>query len=351
MVNLPKIVSAAFKIGKTIHTGQTHGDIYARIGDEIEGAEEGFVTDSGIFLSRSQALALARLSGQISKSRPTVRSTELDSGDVIGTKGYAEMTEGKKKNKKITVSTKDIPVRNPFVVPMIDKGSRIFKDKRRKPESKYRHKYKKGDDRNESLSSLLIIDKLRQRYLNEGYHAYVLSPESRDSIIKNHPPAYPEVIAHHVTHAFGVKKGERTPDQPKNIEVIGHVDDGNGVQAAVVKVDGREFRPDGKRYHVTISIDRKKGRKPVHSNDVISALGYEKVKPYSISAQSRLVEESSFNRRYVQQKTKRPGINGSAKELSTASVADIIARDYVSPEEDELSNQKEIMKKASLTHV
>jgi hypothetical protein len=351
MEKFPKIVAAAFKVGNTIHTGPTHGHIYAEIGDAIEGAEEGFVTDEGDFLNRTQALALARVSGQVPSSRTTIRPTELDSGDVAGTKGYRKMAEGKSK-KKLTISTKDIPVRNPFVVPMVNRGSRVFKDKRRKPESKYSHKYKKGSDQYESASDRFILDKLKEcLLLDEGYHAYVLSPESRAALLKKHPPKYPEVIAHHVTHAFGVKKESRVPEHPKSVEVIGHVDDGKGVQAAVVKVDGREFRPDGKRYHVTISIDRSKGRKPVHSNDVISDLGYTTVRPYRISAQARLVEGASLSKRYKQQNSKRPGISGSAKELATATVADMVARDYVSPEEDKLASEREAMEKATLSYV
>ena len=348
MDSLPKIKSAAFRVGEKIHTGPTHGHIYADIGDDIEGAEEGFVTDTGEFLTRSQALTLARANKQVSSNKPTIRKHELDTGDVIGTKGYRKVAEAKDK-KKLVVSTKDIPVRNPHVVPMIARGMRIFKDKRKKPESKYPQKHKRGHY--ESLSNSFIADKLKEYLpLAEAYHAFVLAPESREALLKKHPPQYPEVIAHHVTHSFGVPKGSQPPHHPKSVEVIGHVDDGKGVQAAVVKVDGREYRPDGKRYHVTISIDRNKGRKPVHSNDVIDELGYKSIRPHSLTAQSKIMESSPSSAYRSRRKTRRPGVKGSTKELATATVADMVARDYVSPEEDKLAAQREKLEKKSIAY-
>ncbi len=350
MKSLPKIKSAAFRVGGKIHTGPTHGHIYADIGDAIEGAEEGFVTDAGEFLTRSQALTLARASNQVPSNKPTIRSTDLDSGDVIGTKGYRKFSEDKNK-KKIVLSTKDITIRNPHVAPMIARGTRVFKDKREKSESKYSHKYKQGRGQHEDSIDSLIADRLNKMLpLDEAYHAFLIAPESRDALLKKHPPQYSEVIAHHVTHSFGVAKGSQPPQHPKNIEVIGHVDDGKGVQAAVVKVDGSEYRPDGKRYHVTISIDRSKGRKPAHSNDVIDNIGYKSTRPYSLSAQSKLMESKPSTNANKKIKTKRPGVSGSTKELATATVADMVARDYVSPEEDKLAAQRDNLEKKSIAY-
>ena len=347
----PKIVAAAFKVGEEIHTGPTHGHIYARLGDAIDGAEEGFVTDTGEFLNRSQALFLARQSGQVDKQKATFRPDKLSSEDVAKTKSYMKVAEGKSK-KKLVVSTKDIPVRNPYVVPMVGRGKAVFQDKRKKSERKYRQKFKRGDGYNENFKAArLISDKLKECLpLQEAYHAYVLSPESREALLKKHPPKYSEVIAHHVTHAFGVKKDDRKPDHPESVEVIGHIDDGKGVQAAVVKVDGKEFRPDGKRYHVTISIDRSQGRKPVHSNDVIKDLGYKATSSHSLKALSKLVESASTVKRYRQQKSKGAGVSGSPKELETATVADRVARDYVSPKENKLAKERDELEKVSLAY-
>jgi len=86
------------------------------------------------------------------------------------------------------------------------------------------------------------------------------------------PTAYPNVIAHHVTLTHG-SGGDIAPPEA-HFSAIGMVDDCVGVQAIVVQVDGKHIRPDGRTFHITWSIDRTAGRKPVHSNDAIEALGF-----------------------------------------------------------------------------
>lgn len=120
------------------------------------------------------------------------------------------------------------------------------------------------------------------------YSGFKLSDSSRSKLLKSFPPAYPEVIAHHVTHNSGVKRGSPPPVNSK-VEVIGHVDDGNGVQAAVVRVGGKTHRDDGRRYHITISIDRAKGRKPAHSNDVVEK-GFTEVEPFELETAPHVFE-------------------------------------------------------------
>src|SRR3546814_9902597 len=51
------------------------------------------------------------------------------------------------------------------------------------------------------------------------------------------------------------------------------VDDGEGLQALIVSIDGSTDRPDGSTYHITWSLDRSRGRKAVQSNDVIAERG------------------------------------------------------------------------------
>lgn len=120
------------------------------------------------------------------------------------------------------------------------------------------------------------------------YLGFKLSPQAREGLLKAFPPKYGDVIAHHVTSHFGVQRGTQPP-APAKVEVIGHADDGAGVQAAVVRVGGQTHREDGKRYHVTISIDRSRGRKPVHSNDVVNR-GFTEVEPFEIEASPQLFD-------------------------------------------------------------
>ena len=50
------------------------------------------------------------------------------------------------------------------------------------------------------------------------------------------------------------------------VEVVGYIDDGKGVEGFLVAIDGSTNRPSGGKYHLTWSIDRSKGAKPVHTN-------------------------------------------------------------------------------------
>ncbi len=106
------------------------------------------------------------------------------------------------------------------------------------------------------------------------YTAFVLTPESRESLLEQFPPAYPRVVAHHVTHEFPAAPGAEP--KPAEIAVIGQVDDGKGVQALVVSVDGQVKRPGREAYHITWSLDE--GRSAVESNAVVAA-GWTPVAP------------------------------------------------------------------------
>jgi len=112
--------------------------------------------------------------------------------------------------------------------------------------------------------------------LFEMYTALVLDSKSRRELQKKFPPKYPDFIGHHVTLKFGVPKDTPKPKQPATIEVVGYKDDGKGVEALVVAVNGKSERPDGSTYHITWSIDRSAGRKPVDSNKILKD-GFDKV--------------------------------------------------------------------------
>lgn len=93
----------------------------------------------------------------------------------------------------------------------------------------------------------------------------------RDALLQHFPPAYDRVVADHVTLKFGAT-GDRTPPGETQAEIIGFVDDGAGVQAAVVAIDGASHRPDGGVFHITWSLAD--GRRAVESNDVIRERGW-----------------------------------------------------------------------------
>ena len=102
-----------------------------------------------------------------------------------------------------------------------------------------------------------------------------LDGEQRSWLLNLFSSAYPDVIADHVTLSSGPDK--RRPPKDTNADIVGQVDDGAGVQAFVVRIDGTTDRPDGSTYHITWSIDRSKGRKARDSNDVIRTLGWQEL--------------------------------------------------------------------------
>ena len=117
--------------------------------------------------------------------------------------------------------------------------------------------------------------------LFEMYTALVLDAKSRRELQKKFPPKYPDFIGHHVTLKFGVPKDTPKPRQPDTVEVVGYKDEEKGVEALVVAVNGKTKRPDGSTYHITWSIDRSAGRKPVDSNKMLRD-GFENIKSIPI---------------------------------------------------------------------
>lgn len=119
-----------------------------------------------------------------------------------------------------------------------------------------------------------------------AYSAYVLESASRDHLLGLFPPKYPDVVAHHATYGMGDHQMPFTDE----IKVIGYVDDGKGLECLLVKVLGREDRPtDGKPFHITWSIDRSKGYKPVHSNRVIQEVEAQPVPDVPVRVRPQVV--------------------------------------------------------------
>jgi hypothetical protein len=101
-----------------------------------------------------------------------------------------------------------------------------------------------------------------------------LDREQRAALLQRLPPVWPDVIADHITLKSDVPADEPLPSATE-AEIVGSVDDDNGLQAMVVAIGGTTVRPDGGTYHITWSLDRNRGREAVESNDVIAALGWQ----------------------------------------------------------------------------
>jgi len=91
-----------------------------------------------------------------------------------------------------------------------------------------------------------------------------LDPNDRAQLLERFPPIWPDVIADHVPLKAGASANEPLPVQA----AAGSVDDGEGLQALIVSIDGST-------YHITWSLNQSRDRKAVQSNDVITERGWE----------------------------------------------------------------------------
>ena len=66
---------------------------------------------------------------------------------------------------------------------------------------------------------------------------------------------------------------------PRDVDatIVGHADDGDSLEAMVVRIDGCTDRPDGSVFHITWSLDKSKGRKPRESNDLLKERGWHRL--------------------------------------------------------------------------
>ena len=95
-----------------------------------------------------------------------------------------------------------------------------------------------------------------------------LDRSQRAALLERFEPRYAETVADHVT----LGRQHALPE-PATATIVGRADDGAGVEALVVAVNGATDRPDGSTYHITWSLED--GRKAKESNDVIAARGWE----------------------------------------------------------------------------
>jgi hypothetical protein len=108
--------------------------------------------------------------------------------------------------------------------------------------------------------------------MTERTIGWLLDERDRAALLQRFPPRWPDIIAHHVTL-------ESHTDKPLPVEtageVVGHVDDGQGLEAMVVRIGGTTERPDGSTWHITWSLDDSLGRKAIQSNDVLRERGWD----------------------------------------------------------------------------
>lgn len=99
-----------------------------------------------------------------------------------------------------------------------------------------------------------------------------LDRTQRELLLAALPPRYGKVVADHVTLSVS---GTEPPRPVEDARIIGHVDDGAGVEACVVALEGSTTRPDGGTWHITWSLSDDRAAR--ESNDVIAAMGWTEI--------------------------------------------------------------------------
>lgn len=117
------------------------------------------------------------------------------------------------------------------------------------------------------------------------YSAYVLTPEAHTLLLTRCPPLHPEVVAHHVTYVF---PDQAPPPPAQVVKVIGRASN-HKVECVVVEVSGTYERPNGGIFHITLSLDRAQGAKPVHSNQLLKT-GWDPIEHFTLSVIPTLVQ-------------------------------------------------------------
>src|SRR5580704_15636138 len=100
-----------------------------------------------------------------------------------------------------------------------------------------------------------------------SFVGWLVDPAHRATLLAGFPPRYAQVVAHHVTLKFG--DGGAQPPGEVDAEIVSEADDGVGVQALIVAIEGSFERPDGGTFHITWSLAP--GREAKESNDAIAA--------------------------------------------------------------------------------
>lgn len=135
-----------------------------------------------------------------------------------------------------------------------------------------------------------------------------LSAQARHRLLALWPARYPRVVGDHVTLTTGAEADDRPP--PVAVRVIGRADDGSGVEALVVEIDGAARRPDGGTFHITWSLGH--GREAVEINAVLARHGWAPTGPEPVD-----LTPASFE---SQGKGRNPRTAGSKSKASCGKI-------------------------------
>ena len=108
----------------------------------------------------------------------------------------------------------------------------------------------------------------------EGNHVigWQVDGADRAALLARFPARHARPVADHVTLRSRVAADAPQPAATR-ADIVGRADDGTGVEAMVVRIEGTTARPDGGTYHITWSLAE--GREARESNKVIAERGWE----------------------------------------------------------------------------
>lgn len=126
-----------------------------------------------------------------------------------------------------------------------------------------------------------MIKRLEKRAFSSVLQLLTLDESSRQKILRRFPPKFQKVIAHHVTYYYGASVDREMPDVD-SIKVIGYISD-EYIEAAICEINGKRKSPDGRIFHVTISLDPSH-RQPKDVNKLLyQGKEWEQVAPFPLS--------------------------------------------------------------------
>lgn len=89
------------------------------------------------------------------------------------------------------------------------------------------------------------------------YAAFTIDRKTREYLLAIFPPKYSEVSLDHITIQYPCDD-ESVLFEPKSVAIEGYIDDGEGIEALLVRVDGDIFKSNGLPWHITLSFEKDK---------------------------------------------------------------------------------------------
>ena len=99
-----------------------------------------------------------------------------------------------------------------------------------------------------------------------------IEPECRERLLELFVPKYRRVVADHVTRSMRDRPDAPLPPVINNARIVGYLDDGVGLEALVVAIDGSTQRLGDGTWHITWSLAE--GRTPKETNEVLAERGW-----------------------------------------------------------------------------